>query len=175
MKQIAPQGFEVLAPSIDEKRIRDTNPRELVRRISVAKARILQPRISGQAIIITGDQVTVCDGEVREKPRNQDEARRWLQSYRSSPVDVVNGVFAVGTDPYKEAFANTFAKVWLKNLTDANIEHIIANTPAMECSGACAAGHPQWDNFTGKIDGGIDGLYGLPIETTRRLIELVSP
>ena len=34
------------------------------------------------AILLTFDQVVVCDGQLREKPENEEELREFLQSYR---------------------------------------------------------------------------------------------
>src|SRR5688572_5143829 len=73
--------FEVMSPDIDEKAIRHADPRIMTVNIALAKAAALLPRITVPSILITTDQVAVFDGQVREKPRDGNEARRWLADY----------------------------------------------------------------------------------------------
>ena len=38
-------------------------------------------KLPKDSIILTFDQVVVCDGELREKPVDESEARKFLKSY----------------------------------------------------------------------------------------------
>ena len=163
--------FEVMDPGVDEKSIRHPNPQVLTMKLAKAKSEALRPRITGDVLLITADKVIVCNGEVREKPRDVQEARRWLRSYRDHPVVCVNALVSYNTVTKRERMFMSEAKVWLKGLTDHGIDHLVANTEAMQCAGACAAGHRDWNPFISFIEGGVDGLYGLPRELTRTIIE----
>jgi len=173
MRTIVPD-FEVMSADIDEKSIRFTSPVALTGALARAKSEALRPRITGEAILITADQVVTCMGDIREKPRDADEARRWLRSYREMPVICINAVLGYNTVTKHDQLIFDEAKVWLRGLTDAAIEHIIRNTDAMLCSGACAAGRREWGRYVRSIRGGRDGLFGLPRKLTKMLIEDLS-
>lgn len=104
-KQLMEQAgfeFEVIPANIDEKAIRDDDPKELVRKLGVAKSEQVLQNINlkadfcmyNNAIIITSDQVAVreSDGEILEKPLTSiglpdtDLAKRYLRSLIDSRV-----------------------------------------------------------------------------------------
>jgi septum formation protein len=166
--------FEVMDPRVDEKGIRDPNPQVLTMKLARAKSKALQPRVVGDAVLITADQVVVCDGETRGKPRDADEARRFIRSYRDHPIVCVNALYGYRMKTGRDAAIWSDAVVWLRALDDANIEKLVADPVTMQCAGACAAGHPNWNVYIHGIQGGVDGLYGLPKDLTRTLIEDLS-
>ena len=94
-----------------------------------------------------------------------------LRSYREHPVVCVNSLVSYNTANKHDALFLDETRAWLKALTDRNIEAILAHTPVMRCSGASAAGHPEWDAYIAKIDGDVSGLYGLPRKLTQTIIE----
>lgn len=77
--------FEIMSPDIDEKAIRSENYYELPLLLARAKAEALLSRIQKdeisrtnyeQAIIITADQITVCEGDLHEKPKDEKKGER---------------------------------------------------------------------------------------------------
>ncbi|MBI2409924.1 Maf family protein [Candidatus Kaiserbacteria bacterium] len=75
--------FGIMIPDIDEKKIRTEDPYELPLMIAEAKAAALIPKIPDPALLITSDQIVVCDRQVYEKPQTEEEARSFLQKYSS--------------------------------------------------------------------------------------------
>ena len=76
---------QFVSPDIDEKAIRDSDSEKLCQKIAVAKCEAILKEYEGKlpkdSIILTFDQVVVCDGELREKPVDESEARKFLESY----------------------------------------------------------------------------------------------
>ena len=76
---------QFISPDIDEKAIRDSDSEKLCQKIAVAKCDAILKEYEGKlpnnSIILTFDQVVVCDGELREKPVDESEARKFLKSY----------------------------------------------------------------------------------------------
>jgi len=87
--------FEVIAPQIDERAIRHTDPISLTMLLAKAKAEAVVGRLAGRdSVVITADQVVVWNGKIREKPAHLDEARRFLMDYSSGePVTHVTSVY----------------------------------------------------------------------------------
>lgn len=92
LSQIVGSDFSVLSPNIDEKEIRDPDPAALTIKLAHAKAKALLSKISGEALLITSDQVVVCNGMIREKPETVAECREFLRSYQYYPAQVVCGI-----------------------------------------------------------------------------------
>jgi septum formation protein len=76
---------QFISPDIDEKASRDSDSEKLCQKIAVAKCDAIlkeyEEKLPKDSIILTFDQVVVCDGELREKPVDESEARKFLKSY----------------------------------------------------------------------------------------------
>ncbi|MBU1164051.1 Maf family protein [Patescibacteria group bacterium] len=166
--------FEVMIPRIDEKAIRDEDPKQLVLKIGRAKAEALLPKIKEDAILITSDQVGVCDGEIREKPENEAEVRKFLQSYEKYPVQTVTSVITTNTKTGKTAEGIDIAKLWFSKFSDDQIEKIAKDKVVYTFAGGYNMAYADIADHVIKIEGTIDSVQGLPIELTKKLIKQVS-
>ena len=81
---------QFISPNIDEKAIRDSDSEKLCQKIATAKCDAIlkeyQEKLPQNSIILTFDQVVVCNGELREKPVDESEARKFLKSYSEGKV-----------------------------------------------------------------------------------------
>ncbi len=143
--------FETIPANLDEKAIRDDNPRELVKKLALAKADAVmdQLRKNGRkAFVITSDQVVVRlkDDQILEKPLDSSEqpsedlARDYLMSYRNSPVETVTGLTVVNM--YS---GNAFTKVdnctvYLSPFSEDELDLMVADPRTYEASGALPYG-----------------------------------
>lgn len=72
--------YRVFVAPINEKLIRNPDPAALVTSLSLAKAaatreELLRREPEASGLLITGDQVVVCQGEILEKPIDADQVR----------------------------------------------------------------------------------------------------
>lgn len=163
--------FEVTVSGIDEKAIRFEDPSELVTALAKAKAAALLDRISGPAILITSDQVAVCEGEIREKPASEEEARRFLESYARFPVRTMTAVAVTDTENGRQFVGIDIAAVRFSTFTSDEIEAIIASGEAFGLAGAFTIQGEKWEKHILEIEGTRDSIIGLPKELTRRLLD----
>jgi septum formation protein len=77
--------------------IRHPEPEKMTIMIARAKAAALLPKVITPSILICSDQVIRCNGEIREKPESEEEARAFLESYRTHPPECVDGVVVYNT------------------------------------------------------------------------------
>lgn len=169
MRQIVPD-FEVMVSGIDEKQYRHSSPQAMTMMLARAKSEALRPLIKEPAVLITSDQVVVCNGVIREKPVDADQARRFLRSYRAYSAVCVTSVMAYNTETGCNPAVTDRATVWFKDLTDEAIEHFIAEKIIFSCAGGFAAGHPSFEPYMERIEGTIESVMGLPKELTHSLI-----
>jgi len=171
--------YDVLAPNIDEKAIRCDSPSELCLKIAQAKMdasveKVLQSREavnSKRCIIICSDQVTVCNGEVREKPQDPQEARRFLESYRVHPVDCVTAlVVADATSNFRVSGVDTARVHFKSSLPDSSIEEAIKHGFIFNCAGGFTIDEPSLGEYILEIDGAPDSVEGLPLSLLEKLL-----
>lgn len=111
--------FEVMAADIDEKAIRHDDYSVMPLLIANAKADALLPRIAEPAILVTADQVSIFDGEFREKPVSKDEARKYLKSYTSDKsAETISAVVVVNTQNGNRCDGVDIAKTYFKQMPD---------------------------------------------------------
>src|SRR5215470_9044960 len=84
--------FTVLSSAVDETPIPGEGPKEMVRRLALAKAELVAARAVGPAIIIAADTVVTLDGTIMGKPRTTEDARQMLEKLSGRTHSVITGV-----------------------------------------------------------------------------------
>src|SRR3989339_1134219 len=157
--------FEVMTADIDEKAIRSENYEELPLLIARAKADALLLKIVEPSILITSDQVVVCDGELWEKPKDEEEAKRFMKSYSEGKAGQTNtAVVVTNTENGKRAEGVDIAKAYFKEIPDKIIEEYIKDGDASQCSGGFTIDHPLLIPYLDRIEGDNDSIEGLPMK-----------
>ena len=161
---------ECISPGIDEKAIRCDDPEELVLALAKAKAEAIIDKIDGPALLITADQVVLCNGEMREKPVDRAEAISFLASYVKWPAMAVNGLRVTNTATGKVATGIDRAEIIYKRTLLPKIEDIVDNSFALEAAGALVEEDPQMTPHELRRTGEINSFMGMPIELVKRLM-----
>ena len=165
--------FDVIKPDIDEKAIRDSDPRKLVLALACAKADAVIAKMHEPAIVITSDQVVAFDGRTIEKPQNADEARQMLKNYHEAAVETVTSVVVTNIANHARYTGVDVATIYFKEFSDDAIEKIIQNAEinVMDRAGGFAVEHPLVTPFVKKIQGDLDSIQGLPKTLLSRLLD----
>jgi septum formation protein len=166
--------FEVAIPEVDEKAIRADDLRTLPVMIASAKAQNLRGQISSPAILITCDTIVLHDGQLYEKPKDEAEARKMLQSYGLKPAEVVCGVVVVNTANGKTAQGTDSSKVYFHKLPHHLIEDMIKHGQIFDFAGAFHPDDPPIKPYIAYIEGERGTVMGLPKLLTRQLIDEVT-
>ena len=161
--------FDVLVPGIDEKAIRHEDFYELPLRLAKAKALALLPRIKDPAFLITADQVIVWNGELREKPADELEARRFLETFSGSeyPAECVNGVQVTNTETGKAILEREISKVFFSRIPPKNIEAFLRTGIGAQKAGGFDIRHPLIKPFV-RMEGTLESVLGLPMDVIIR-------
>jgi septum formation protein len=172
------EEFEVISPDIDEKAIRHENPGELVRMLSAAKSQAVVEKAEIQkmspAVIVTSDQVVVFDSEIREKPKDEAEARQWIMEAHLHPAETWTGVHAINTEGGRVASGLDVAKVWFKPIPKEMADRLLAKDYWRYSSGGFDVEDELVKEYVDRREGDVDSVMGLPLQLTRRLIEEVG-
>jgi septum formation protein len=162
--------FDIINPDIDEKIIRDNDPKALVLMIAYAKADAIIKKINEPALIITADQVISFMGKIREKPISNIEAYEFLSSYGKEYSETINAVVVTNTKNGRQASGIDIARVYLRKIPKNVINKIIGEGIIFHCAGALRLEDPLMKPYIKRIEGSEDSLMGLPKALTKKLI-----
>ena len=137
--------------------------------LALRKARAIAARV-GAAVVLAADTIVVIDGMALGKPSSPQEARAMLVRLRGREHEVITGVAVVDAESGRAATATVVSRVLMATYPDATIETYVASGAPLDKAGAYAI-----QDLQGALVDGIVGSYtnviGLPVETTRRLLE----
>ncbi|MBI5421103.1 MAG: Maf family protein [Parcubacteria group bacterium] len=169
--------FDVMSPDVDEKAIRSDNPHELTLALAFAKADVLIPQIFEPVLLITSDQVVVCNGKIREKPEGCEEAVMFLKSHDVYPSRTVTSVVVTNTFNGCQYFGTDFATIWFYPIPDEVIDQYIQTGDVFVQAGGFDHNHALLKPYVKCIDGELESVTGLPKTLTLDLIRqaLLSP
>lgn len=162
--------YEVMSADIDEKAIRLSDPRELTVAIAKAKAVELLKRIKEPALLITFDQVVVCNGVIYEKPKDADELRYFWESYKKYPAQTFSAVVVTDSISGCQLSGVDIASTFFKPIPEDVLKNILADEDMYTSSGGFMVDYLLTDPYIEKIEGTIDSIEGIPLELTKRLI-----
>jgi septum formation protein len=168
--------FEVLPSYIDEKQIRFEDPIKLTLALAGAKAEALLPKINDRdgVILITSDQVVVCNRKILEKPIDEKEAREYMDMYSKYPAETVTSVVVINTLSGKKVEGTDIAKIWIDPMPQEIIDAYINTKDPFLHAGGFDQNHPLIASFVNRIEGESESVTGMPKKLTDELIKLAE-
>jgi septum formation protein len=151
-----------------------------------ATARLLADRgrrprdLPGPPVAVLGaDTEVVLDGRLMGKPRDAAHAKRMLRALRGRGHDVITGVALVivpddepapAADLWREEVASVLTRVLMAPCSDEDIDRYVATGEPMDKAGGYAV-QGLGARLVERVDGCFTNVIGLPIETTRRMLQ----
>lgn len=170
-------SFEVMVPDIDEKALGERangNADALVRLLAGAKADALIGQLRSNdtgAILLTGDQVVTYRGEIREKPRDINEARDFIESYASAPCSTVGAICLHDLTSGRRIIGVHTANVHMAPLPSHIIDELLVEGTVLHCAGGLMVEHPILSPYLRRVEGGVDSVMGLSTTLLANLLE----
>lgn len=165
--------FEVMTADINEKAIRKSDPKELTMALAKAKAAALIPRVKEPALLITADQIVMCNGEILEKPENPDQARRFLRGYAQYAAQPINAIVVTNTQTGIQLGENDENTVYFRKFPEEIIEQLIKEGNIFSQAGAFSLEDPLIAPHVERIEGSLESIEGLPKELVKKLMKEV--
>jgi septum formation protein len=136
-------------------------PEALVKAISLGKASIISKKYSN-AIVIAADTIGVIRGKIIGKPHTEDEARKMLQSLSGKSHRVITGLTIIDSTSKKMVTRTVETRVYIKNLSLAEIDNYIKTGEPLDKAGAYAI-QGMGSVIVEKIKGDYYNVMGLPL------------
>lgn len=153
--------FDVITADVDEDSITMPDPAQNVLARARLKAAALQAIVPEGALVITADTTVADEGEMLNKPADEQEAWSMLDQLRGRIHQVHTGVIVRQADGVEHEIINT-TNVVMRPYTDDEIAAYIATGDPMDKAGAYAIQHPEFRPVE-RIEGCYTGVMGFPL------------
>jgi len=138
-----------------------TEPHQLARHISLRKALSVAGNYQ-DAIIIAADTFGIIDGQILGKPHSENEARAMLQTISGRCHAVITGFTIMDTDTTKTLSSSVETMVFIKHLTQIEIETYVKSGEPLDKAGAYAI-QGLGAVIVERIEGDYSNVMGLPL------------
>lgn len=167
--------FTVVKPEINESMIRDPDPKKLVLKLAHAKADDILKKVHEDALIVTGDSVTVVNDEIREKPKDKEQAYQWIEEMSQGvPQTLVSALAVTNTATGKRLTGVDEGTVIFSEIPEDVIRDFVEGGEAFNHAGAFAIQNPIFYNRIKEIQGEFETIAGLPKTLVQKFIKELS-
>ena len=158
--------FETLFPDANTEGERLTNelPEEYVRRSALQKAKNVADKME-QGIILGGDTIVLCHGNILEKPTDRNDALKMLQLLRGQVHSVLSGLCLMKKEIDCEAIVlqgTAETRLMMLLISDAVLETYLDTE--MWQGKAGAFGYQDGNDWITILEGSESNVVGLPLE-----------
>lgn len=153
--------FESVASDYEEDMSMDLPPHELAKVLSAGKAEAVAKDYADH-VVIGADTFVVFQGKLLGKPKSEADAKRMLRAISGQPVSIITGYTIIDTAESKKLSESVETQIFIKPLTDSEIDNYIATGEPMDKAGAFAVqGLGGW--IVERIEGDFFSVVGLPV------------
>ena len=149
------------------------SPAAAVTALALAKARAVASRLApgAPALVLGADTEVVLDGRLLGKPADAAAAIGMLQELRGRWHEVVTGLAVVEAGAQgRERTDAVVTRVRMTSAADGEISAYVATGEPFDKAGGYAV-QGIGARFVAEVDGCYTNVVGLPVTTTRRLLE----
>jgi len=155
-------NFSLLDIEVDEDKHFAENPGEYVLNLSEKKANEAAGKIAN-GIIAAADTIVYINGQVLNKPKDADDARRMLSILSGRTHQVYSGFTLLKIPENKILRDFEVTDVTFRNLSAGEIEEYIQSGAAFDKAGAYGIQDDLSAVFVKRIEGDFYNVVGLPL------------
>jgi len=154
--------FTQLDVEVDEDNHFADNPGDYVISLSRKKAEEAATKIS-EGIVATADTIVFIDGQIINKPKDAEDARRMLRLLSGRTHQVYTGFTLLRVPAGKVVQDYGVTDVTFRKLDDDEIEEYVQSGAAFDKAGAYGIQDDLSALFVDRIDGDFYNVVGLPL------------
>ena len=157
-------SFECCSPEIDETPFDNETPTELVKRLSIEKAKKVQTTHPDKNnLIIASDQVAVIGNNTIGKPKTKKNAVQQLLNFSGQKVSFLTGLCVLDSKTEKYQYHLSEYHVFFRTLSLMEIENYIDIELPLDCAGSFKCEGLGVALFTKMEGNDPNSLIGLPL------------
>lgn len=166
--------FDIMISGVDEKIEKDLTVEQQVTKLSYIKAKDIYDKTDGDRLIIGADTIVVKNNKIYGKPKNKENAKQIIKELLDGDRThrVLTGLTVIyeKNGEYKEYKLYDEAKIFLKNISDEEIEKWISTGNAMDKAGAYGIQN-EFCVHVEKVEGNYMTVLGLPVHKLYDIIK----
>jgi septum formation protein len=162
-------SYTVRVSPADERVEKGLAAEDVVRRLAHRKATPVAAE-HPTALTLAADTVVAYDGEILNKPRDEDHAAEMLRRLSGTTHRVYTGIALLHPASDREAIGYETTHVRLADLTDDEIDRYVATGSPMDKAGGYGIQDHTAPVFIEGIDGDYYNVVGLPLRRFYRLL-----
>ncbi len=154
-------SFEIIKPGIEENPDYTLSPGEMAAKLAREKALKVSNSLEF-GIILAADTIVLYRGKILGKPHDPEDARCMLNLLNGDVHEVLTGLILLDAASGKEESAISVTRVWMKDLSDHEIDDYINSGEPFDKAGAYGI-QGKAALFVEKIEGCYFNVVGLPL------------
>jgi septum formation protein len=162
-------AFKVDPSDCAEDRHNGLPPESLAKAISINKAALAAVKYP-DAIVIAADTFGVIRGKIIGKPETAAEAIKMLRRLSGKSHRVITGLTVIDTARHKMITRVVETRVYIKKMTEAEIQNYVATGEPLDKAGAYAI-QGRGAFLVEKIAGDYYNVVGLPLQTLAAVLK----
>ncbi len=171
LKWLTP-NFEIIVSNEEEIIEKELSIPEQSQKLAYIKAKSVFDKTSGNRIVIGSDTMVVKDNKLYGKPKDNNDAINMLHTLKNSSHEVITSLCVLIQDKntYEEHITYDIAKLYLKDMTDEEIEKWVTTNYVLDKAGSYAL-QTKFSVFVDKIEGNFTTIVGFPIHKLYDIIK----
>ncbi len=164
--------FEIIVSNEEEVLEDGLSIEKQSQKLAYIKAKSVFDKTTGNRIVIGSDTMVYKDNKLYGKPKDNNDAFNMLKTLSNSMHEVITSlcVLIQDGDEYKEYVTYDIAKMYLKEMSDEEINNWINNNYVLDKAGSYAL-QTKFSVFVKKIDGNFTTIVGFPIHKLYDIIK----
>ena len=157
-------NYEIKVSNVDETFEEGLTIEEQSKRLAYIKAKTIFDTTTGDRIIIGSDTMVIKNGKIYGKPVDRQDAINMLKELKNAKHQVITSLCVLIQDGenYLESIDYDVADVYIKDMTDEEIEKWVDDGKPLDKAGAYAI-QSQFCVYVDRIDGNYTTVVGLPM------------
>ena len=168
------QNFEIIVSNVEENLEKQLTVEEQAINLSYQKAKDVYNKTTGDRIVIGSDTMVVKNGKIYGKPKNKEHAKEIIKELLEGDGThiVITGIVILVQkgNKYKEYKTYDEVKIFLKDISDGEIDKWLDSGKAMDKAGAYSL-QDEFCVFVKKIEGNYTTAIGLP---TQKIYDIIK-
>ncbi len=162
LEQLGVKKYQIIVSEIEEKMDMSLKIEDRIKKIAYEKAEAVWNKTNGERIVIAADTIVEKENKVYGKPKDEKAAMRMLKELKNTKVNVITAMAVLIQEKEQkiEKMDCTTTEIYIKDMTEEEIEKWIATGKAMDRAGAFSI-QDEFMKHIEKIVGDFNSAVGL--------------
>jgi len=154
--------FTIRTLEVEEKYPESLPKAKVAEYLAILKAEAARPNMADNEIVLGADSIVILNDTIYGKPKDKKDAHHILRQISGQVHEVITGVCLLSKT--KKVSFSAVSKVWMEELSDAEITYYVDTFQPFDKAGAYAI--QEWIGLCKieKIEGSYSNIMGLPMQ-----------